>query len=190
MRPMRFVACFVLLFMWSASLGGSATPATRIVSRRRRCSIRVGTTGRSIRRFYALPVGRCQALRSEPGPLVPFDVNDGRIVASGDNATVILDPEGRELPGPLWIAGGTGRSRWAAARPRLYPARTRPQVGLDDDRRNPAPRVAPERGTAERTCGDLTDRARLSPSPRSPHPSCISTLELIPSEEGCHPSHE
>ena len=46
---------------------------------------------------YALPVGRCQPLRSEPGPLVPFDVNDGRIVASGDNATVILDPEGREL---------------------------------------------------------------------------------------------
>jgi hypothetical protein len=46
---------------------------------------------------YALPVGRCQPLRSEPGPLVPFDVNEGRIVASGDNATVILDPEGREL---------------------------------------------------------------------------------------------
>jgi WD40 repeat protein len=46
---------------------------------------------------YALPVGRCQPLRSEPGPLVPLDVNDGRIVASGDNATVILDPEGHEL---------------------------------------------------------------------------------------------
>lgn len=46
---------------------------------------------------YTLPVGRCQALRLEPGPLVPLDVSDGRIVASGDNATVILDPEGREV---------------------------------------------------------------------------------------------
>jgi hypothetical protein len=46
---------------------------------------------------YGLPIGRCQPLRSEPGPLVPFDMNDGRVVASGDNSTVILDPEGREL---------------------------------------------------------------------------------------------
>jgi hypothetical protein len=41
--------------------------------------------------------GRCQDLRTEPGPLRPLDVDQGRIVASGDNATVVLDADGRQL---------------------------------------------------------------------------------------------
>jgi len=42
-------------------------------------------------------VGRCQQLRVEPGPLRPLDVDAGRIVVSGDNATLVLDPDGRTL---------------------------------------------------------------------------------------------
>jgi len=41
--------------------------------------------------------GRCQQLRAEPGPLRPVDIDEGRLVASGDNATVILDGDGRQL---------------------------------------------------------------------------------------------
>ena len=42
--------------------------------------------------------GRCQQLRVEPGgPLRPLDVAAGRIVVSGDNATLILDADGRQL---------------------------------------------------------------------------------------------
>jgi hypothetical protein len=44
-----------------------------------------------------LPVGRCQTLRTEPGPFVPLDASEGRVVASGENETVILDEEGRAL---------------------------------------------------------------------------------------------
>jgi hypothetical protein len=40
---------------------------------------------------------RCQQLRAEPGPLRLLDVDEGRIVASGDNATVVLDADGRPL---------------------------------------------------------------------------------------------
>ena len=39
----------------------------------------------------------CPVLRSEPGPFVPFDVDDGRIVVRGDNALVLLDSSGAEL---------------------------------------------------------------------------------------------
>jgi hypothetical protein len=46
---------------------------------------------------YGLEVGRCQALRTEPGPLRPLDTDGTRIVASGDNATLVLDADGREL---------------------------------------------------------------------------------------------
>jgi Tol biopolymer transport system component len=41
--------------------------------------------------------GRCQQLRAEPGPLRPLDVDAGRIVASGDNATLVLDQNGTQL---------------------------------------------------------------------------------------------
>ena len=41
--------------------------------------------------------GRCQQLRAEPGPLRPLDADAGRIVVSGDNATLILDADGRQL---------------------------------------------------------------------------------------------
>jgi Tol biopolymer transport system component len=41
--------------------------------------------------------GRCQVLRVEPGPLRPLDAGAGRIVVSGDNATLVLDPDGRQL---------------------------------------------------------------------------------------------
>src|SRR5262249_49230714 len=40
---------------------------------------------------------RCQQLRFEPGPLRMLDADADRIVASGDNATVILDSDGRQL---------------------------------------------------------------------------------------------
>lgn len=39
----------------------------------------------------------CPALRSEPGPFVPFDVDNGRIVVGGDNALALLDASGAEL---------------------------------------------------------------------------------------------
>jgi WD40 repeat protein len=39
----------------------------------------------------------CPTIASSPGPLVPFDVDSGRIVAGGENATVVLDASGRQL---------------------------------------------------------------------------------------------
>jgi WD40-like Beta Propeller Repeat len=42
-------------------------------------------------------VGRCQQLRVEPGPLRPLDADAGRIVVSGDNATLVLDSDGHPL---------------------------------------------------------------------------------------------
>jgi Tol biopolymer transport system component len=39
----------------------------------------------------------CPVIASSPGPLVPFEVDSGRIVAGGDNATVIYDASGKEL---------------------------------------------------------------------------------------------
>jgi hypothetical protein len=39
----------------------------------------------------------CPIIASSPGPLVPFDVEGGRIVAGGENATVLLDTEGGQL---------------------------------------------------------------------------------------------
>jgi hypothetical protein len=39
----------------------------------------------------------CQTIASSPGPLTPFDVDAGRIVAGGDNATWLLDANGKRL---------------------------------------------------------------------------------------------
>src|SRR5262249_27246277 len=39
----------------------------------------------------------CPAIGSSPGPLVPFDVGEGRIVAGGENATVVYDAAGAQL---------------------------------------------------------------------------------------------
>ena len=39
----------------------------------------------------------CPTIASSPGPLVPADVNAGRVVAYGTNATLVLDAEGRTL---------------------------------------------------------------------------------------------
>lgn len=39
----------------------------------------------------------CPTIASSPGPLVPFDADSGRIVAGGENATVVLDASGRQL---------------------------------------------------------------------------------------------
>ena len=39
----------------------------------------------------------CPTLASSPGPLVPYDVADGRIVASGDRETLVLDRNGNVL---------------------------------------------------------------------------------------------
>ena len=46
---------------------------------------------------YQPPTGRCQDLRAESGPLRVLDVNAGRIVVSGDNATLVLDADGGQL---------------------------------------------------------------------------------------------
>jgi hypothetical protein len=47
--------------------------------------------------FVSAPSGRCQQLRVEHGPLRVLDVDAGRIVVSGDNATLVLDADGRQL---------------------------------------------------------------------------------------------
>ena len=39
----------------------------------------------------------CAPIASSPGPLVPFDVDSGRIVAGGDNETWLLDASGNRL---------------------------------------------------------------------------------------------
>jgi Tol biopolymer transport system component len=39
----------------------------------------------------------CPVIASSPGPFVPFDVEGGRIVAGGENATLLLDADGRQL---------------------------------------------------------------------------------------------
>ena len=39
----------------------------------------------------------CPALRTEPGPIVPFDVDGGRVAAGGDNALLLLGADGAEL---------------------------------------------------------------------------------------------
>jgi Tol biopolymer transport system component len=46
---------------------------------------------------YGSPVGSCQRLRTEPGPLTPLDVNEDRVLAAGDNAVVLIDSAGKEL---------------------------------------------------------------------------------------------
>jgi Tol biopolymer transport system component len=47
--------------------------------------------------FVSPPSGRCQRLRAEHGPLRVLDVDAGRIVVSGDNATLVLDANGGQL---------------------------------------------------------------------------------------------
>jgi WD40 repeat protein len=39
----------------------------------------------------------CPTLATSPGPLVPFDVDGDRVVAGGDNATVVFDMVGKQL---------------------------------------------------------------------------------------------
>jgi Tol biopolymer transport system component len=39
----------------------------------------------------------CTVIASEPGPFVPHDVDRGRVVATGDNAVVVLEADGRRL---------------------------------------------------------------------------------------------
>lgn len=39
----------------------------------------------------------CKALASSPGPLVPYDVNNDRIVASGERETIVFDRDGNEV---------------------------------------------------------------------------------------------
>jgi Tol biopolymer transport system component len=48
-------------------------------------------------RFPMSLAGPCQKLASEPGPLVPHDVDSGRIAAVGDNAVLVLDENGTRL---------------------------------------------------------------------------------------------
>jgi hypothetical protein len=39
----------------------------------------------------------CPVISSSPGPFVPFDAEGGRILAGGENATLLLDKDGRQL---------------------------------------------------------------------------------------------
>ena len=39
----------------------------------------------------------CPVIASSPGPLIPADVDGGRVVVYGDNATLLLDKDGRSL---------------------------------------------------------------------------------------------
>ena len=39
----------------------------------------------------------CTAIASSPGPLIAFDADDNRLVVGGNNATLILDTQGRQL---------------------------------------------------------------------------------------------
>jgi len=39
----------------------------------------------------------CPVIETQPGPIVPFDGDAGRIVAGGDNATLLLDANGAKL---------------------------------------------------------------------------------------------
>ena len=50
-------------------------------------------------RVHLVPAGGCPCpvVASSPGPLIPADVDAGRIVAYGDNATLVLDADGRLL---------------------------------------------------------------------------------------------
>jgi hypothetical protein len=57
---------------------------------------RIVTTKEDVQR--AEPGGcACPTLASSPGPLVPLDVDQGRIVAGGDNETWLLDATGKRL---------------------------------------------------------------------------------------------
>ena len=57
--------------------------------------------------------GRCQLLRTEPGPLEPFDADGGRILAGGTNATLVLDGEtgavNLSIPTPVLAGQLSGR---------------------------------------------------------------------------------
>lgn len=54
------------------------------------------TTAQEVR--LALPLGcPCPALASTAGPLLPFDVDDGRVLAGGDNETWLVDGNGTRL---------------------------------------------------------------------------------------------
>jgi hypothetical protein len=50
-------------------------------------------------RIHRVPAGGCPcpAVASSPGPLIPADADAGRIVAYGDNATLVLDANGKLL---------------------------------------------------------------------------------------------
>jgi WD40-like Beta Propeller Repeat len=54
------------------------------------------TTDQTVKRLEGAPCP-CPALASSPGPLVPFDVDQGRVVAAGTNETWVLDAQGRLL---------------------------------------------------------------------------------------------
>jgi hypothetical protein len=59
-----------------------------------------GCTGAIIEQaIHRIDSGRCPCpvISSSPGPLVPFDADAGRILAGGENATLLLDRDGRQL---------------------------------------------------------------------------------------------
>ena len=58
--------------------------------------MRIWTTQQSVSRVEATGCP-CPVIASSPGPLIPADVDDGRIVVYGENETLVLDREGRSL---------------------------------------------------------------------------------------------
>lgn len=55
------------------------------------------TVEQSILRAGPTGCGDCPALRTDPGPLIPDDVDTNRIAAHGDNAVVVLAADGTQL---------------------------------------------------------------------------------------------
>ena len=60
-------------------------------------SDRGNTIRQSILRAGSTGCGDCPTLRTDPGPLIPDDVDANRIAAHGDNAVVLLDANGAQL---------------------------------------------------------------------------------------------
>lgn len=67
------------------------------------------TTAQTIYRVGSDGCG-CPAIRTEPGPLVPADVDGGRIVAYGTNSVVLLDASGAQLLSVPVVALGVALS--------------------------------------------------------------------------------
>ena len=66
-------------------------------------TVEVGSSPRRFaikeQRIHRIEAGGCPCpvIETEPGPIIPFDISDGRVVAGGDNETLVLDANGTVL---------------------------------------------------------------------------------------------